>query len=291
MSHSQFQSKGFILRRAWLSLWDERMTTGRINQVATINGKASPTKRQREAKPMPSLQLQIPTAKPQPPKSTAGSAKQRSKSTSLTVHKDCLWTKEHRTDQANMAAVTIATYHSPLPPNKPTTKIATNQGNLHCSQNTPRVPTNRVNASHPWKGHNPPADVVHCHKTATNSEQAERTKFVRPQQQRCQRIKIYVSPTLLRWWLTPTANNHAIVVVHISNNNHTQNFSVIIANQNFVHNNIYSSHKMTTKLQLRTTRVNCNYLVSGSKFLADPVFGSRPDVTVLILNNFFLYKY
>ena len=33
MSHSQFQSKGFILRLAWLSLWDERMTTGRINQV------------------------------------------------------------------------------------------------------------------------------------------------------------------------------------------------------------------------------------------------------------------
>jgi hypothetical protein len=36
MSHSQFQSKRFILRRAWLSLWDERMTTGRINQVATV---------------------------------------------------------------------------------------------------------------------------------------------------------------------------------------------------------------------------------------------------------------
>ena len=37
MSHSQFQSKGFILRLAWLSLWDERMTTGRINQVAFFN--------------------------------------------------------------------------------------------------------------------------------------------------------------------------------------------------------------------------------------------------------------
>ena len=35
MSHSQFQSKRFILRRAWLNLWDERMTTGRINQVAS----------------------------------------------------------------------------------------------------------------------------------------------------------------------------------------------------------------------------------------------------------------
>jgi hypothetical protein len=33
MSHSQFHSKIFILRRAWLNLWDERMTTGRINQV------------------------------------------------------------------------------------------------------------------------------------------------------------------------------------------------------------------------------------------------------------------
>ena len=39
MSHSQFQSKGFILRLAWLSLWDERMTTGRINQVAIIWAK------------------------------------------------------------------------------------------------------------------------------------------------------------------------------------------------------------------------------------------------------------
>ena len=35
MSHSQFHSiELFILRHAWLNLWDERMTTGRINQVA-----------------------------------------------------------------------------------------------------------------------------------------------------------------------------------------------------------------------------------------------------------------
>lgn len=34
MSRSQFQSKRFILRHAWLNLWDERMTTGRINQIA-----------------------------------------------------------------------------------------------------------------------------------------------------------------------------------------------------------------------------------------------------------------
>ena len=48
MSHSQFQSKGFILRRAWLSLWDERMTTGRINQVAVLtrHGKANQTNQQ-----------------------------------------------------------------------------------------------------------------------------------------------------------------------------------------------------------------------------------------------------
>ena len=37
MSRSQFQSKRFILRHAWLNLWDERMTTGRINQVAILN--------------------------------------------------------------------------------------------------------------------------------------------------------------------------------------------------------------------------------------------------------------
>ena len=34
MSHSQFHSiEAFILRHAWLSLWDKHMTTGRINQV------------------------------------------------------------------------------------------------------------------------------------------------------------------------------------------------------------------------------------------------------------------
>ena len=38
MSRSQFQSKRFILRHAWLNLWDERMTTGRINQVAILKG-------------------------------------------------------------------------------------------------------------------------------------------------------------------------------------------------------------------------------------------------------------
>ena len=36
MSHLQFQSKRFILRHAWLNLWDERITTGRINQVAIL---------------------------------------------------------------------------------------------------------------------------------------------------------------------------------------------------------------------------------------------------------------
>ena len=37
MSHSQFHStKLFILRHAWLNLWDKHMTTGRINQVTTI---------------------------------------------------------------------------------------------------------------------------------------------------------------------------------------------------------------------------------------------------------------
>ncbi len=33
MSHSQFQSTTFTLTHAWLNLWDERMTTGRINQI------------------------------------------------------------------------------------------------------------------------------------------------------------------------------------------------------------------------------------------------------------------
>ena len=43
MSRSQFQSKRFILRHAWLNLWDERMTTGRINQVAILNTNARST--------------------------------------------------------------------------------------------------------------------------------------------------------------------------------------------------------------------------------------------------------
>ena len=37
MSHSQFHSiKLFILRHAWLNLWDKHMTTGRINQVTVL---------------------------------------------------------------------------------------------------------------------------------------------------------------------------------------------------------------------------------------------------------------
>jgi hypothetical protein len=40
MSHSQFHStKLFILRHAWLNLWDKHMTTGRINQVTLVPKK------------------------------------------------------------------------------------------------------------------------------------------------------------------------------------------------------------------------------------------------------------
>ncbi len=42
MSHSQFHSiELFILRHAWLNLWDERMTTGRINQVAIMEKESN----------------------------------------------------------------------------------------------------------------------------------------------------------------------------------------------------------------------------------------------------------
>ena len=38
MSRSQFHSiKLFILRHAWLNLWDKHMTTGRINQVTSLS--------------------------------------------------------------------------------------------------------------------------------------------------------------------------------------------------------------------------------------------------------------
>ncbi len=38
MSRSQFHSiKLFILRHAWLNLWDKHMTTGRINQVTFLS--------------------------------------------------------------------------------------------------------------------------------------------------------------------------------------------------------------------------------------------------------------
>ena len=43
MSRSQFHSiKLFILRHAWLNLWDKHMTTGRINQVTVLS---TPTER------------------------------------------------------------------------------------------------------------------------------------------------------------------------------------------------------------------------------------------------------
>ena len=46
MSHSQFHSiELFILRHAWLNLWDKHMTTGRINQV-TISKFALDIRRQ-----------------------------------------------------------------------------------------------------------------------------------------------------------------------------------------------------------------------------------------------------
>ena len=42
MSHSQFHSTNlFILRHAWLNLWDKHMTTGRINQVTTFHSLMS----------------------------------------------------------------------------------------------------------------------------------------------------------------------------------------------------------------------------------------------------------
>lgn len=51
MSHSQFHSTNlFILRHAWLNLWDKHMTTGRINQVTTIRnapGRGASTPRYR----------------------------------------------------------------------------------------------------------------------------------------------------------------------------------------------------------------------------------------------------
>jgi hypothetical protein len=47
MSCTQFHCiKMFILRHAWLNLWDKHMTTGRINQVTTIKWTATrPTQR------------------------------------------------------------------------------------------------------------------------------------------------------------------------------------------------------------------------------------------------------
>ena len=47
MSHSQFHSTNlFILRHAWLNLWDKHMTTGRINQITimfvTLNTQPKP---------------------------------------------------------------------------------------------------------------------------------------------------------------------------------------------------------------------------------------------------------
>jgi hypothetical protein len=49
MSHSQFHSiKLFILRHAWLNLWDKHMTTGRINQVTTVKKRKRKSKKKRD---------------------------------------------------------------------------------------------------------------------------------------------------------------------------------------------------------------------------------------------------
>ena len=46
MSHSQFHSIDlFILRHAWLNLWDKHMTTGRINQVTILQRKLKERKK------------------------------------------------------------------------------------------------------------------------------------------------------------------------------------------------------------------------------------------------------
>ena len=48
MSHSQFHSTNlFILRHAWLNLWDKHMTTGRINQVTIVRTAALKHQRSR----------------------------------------------------------------------------------------------------------------------------------------------------------------------------------------------------------------------------------------------------
>ena len=48
MSHSQFHStKLFILRHAWLNLWDKHMTTGRINQVTSLKKEKIASSRNR----------------------------------------------------------------------------------------------------------------------------------------------------------------------------------------------------------------------------------------------------
>ena len=56
MSHSQFHStEAFILRHAWLSLWDKHMTTGRINQV-TIRARDWPTESPQGRRPLQNVQ-------------------------------------------------------------------------------------------------------------------------------------------------------------------------------------------------------------------------------------------
>jgi hypothetical protein len=59
MSHSQFHSTNlFILRHAWLNLWDKHMTTGRINQVTTPSRKPCFRLRRYSGKdPFPSMRV------------------------------------------------------------------------------------------------------------------------------------------------------------------------------------------------------------------------------------------
>ena len=121
MSRSQFQSKRFILRHAWLNLWDERMTTGRINQVAILNTNARST-----LKITPwTTKLQIKTAKVQNfamfPHKSRTEYRNGHNRCDLKTHQPC-WSQLERTPETPARKVTCRCQNSiqqHLPSKKP----------------------------------------------------------------------------------------------------------------------------------------------------------------------------
>ena len=123
MSHSQFHSiEAFILRHAWLSLWDKHMTTGRINQV-TI-GTPERTRR--------TVSLDRPRSEGRPTHHTSAATRTAEGSTILQIlgHRLTNWRQERAAEAHSLPADTVN--HGDRPAARPyeCTRDSWNDANL-----------------------------------------------------------------------------------------------------------------------------------------------------------------